>query len=111
MVQVGDIPVRLLHTPGHTPGSQCFLVGEKNLVSGDTLFVQGCGRVDLPGGDSDEMFRTLTQRLSKLPDDVVLMPGHNYGGEPTASLGEVRRGNPYLHLRSQDDWRRLMGGT
>jgi len=111
VVQVGDIPVRLLHTPGHTPGSQCFLVGKKHLVSGDTLFVQGCGRVDLPGGDPDEMFRTLTQRLSTLPDDLILMPGHNYGGPPSASLGEVRRGNPYLQVRNQEDWRRLMGGT
>ena len=111
VVQVGDIPVRLLHTPGHTPGSQCFLVGGKHLVSGDTLFVQGCGRVDLPGGDPDEMYRTLTQRLSTLPDDMILMPGHNYGGEPSASLGEVRRGNPYLRAQSLEDWRRLMGGA
>jgi glyoxylase-like metal-dependent hydrolase (beta-lactamase superfamily II) len=108
-VQVGQVPVRLLHTPGHTPGSQCFLVEERSLVSGDTLFVQGCGRVDLPGGDPDEMYHTLTQRLARLPDEVALYPGHHYGPEPTSTLGEQRRSNPFMTIRSLDDWRRLMG--
>lgn len=109
-VQVGAIPVRLLHTPGHTPGSQCFLVADKNLVSGDTLFAQGCGRVDLPGGDSDEMYRTLTQRLASLPDDMLLLPGHDYGGPTKASLGAIRQGNPFLQISSLEEWRRRMGG-
>ncbi|MFQ5719905.1 MAG: MBL fold metallo-hydrolase, partial [Acidobacteriota bacterium] len=90
-IHVGDVDVRLLHTPGHTPGSQCFLVHEQSLVAGDTLFVQGCGRVDLPGGDVDEMYRTLTQRLARLPDDVILLPGHDYGPAATSTLGEQRR--------------------
>jgi len=108
VVMAGKIPVRLIHTPGHTPGSQCFLVGEQALVSGDTLFVAGCGRVDLPGGDSEEMYRTLTQRLSKLPDDVVLLPGHHYGHAPSSTIGEQRRENPFLQVRSLEEWRRLM---
>jgi len=91
-VKVGGLEVELLHTPGHTPGSQCFRVGSA-LVSGDTLFLRGCGRVDLPGGDAAEMERTLTQRLSTLPDDLVLFPGHAYGGE-SAPLGEVKKTNP-----------------
>lgn len=93
-VTVGGIEVELLHTPGHTPGSQCFRVKDA-LVSGDTLFLQGCGRVDLPGGSIEEMERTLTERFAKLPDDLVLYPGHAYGGE-SAPLGQVRRTNPYL---------------
>jgi glyoxylase-like metal-dependent hydrolase (beta-lactamase superfamily II) len=109
VVRVGAIPVRLLHTPGHTPGSQCFLVDGRSLVSGDTLFVQGCGRVDLPGGDPDEMYRTLTQRLATLPDEVVLLPGHHYAETPTSTLGEQRRTNTHMRVRSLDDWRRLMG--
>jgi glyoxylase-like metal-dependent hydrolase (beta-lactamase superfamily II) len=109
VVHVGDIPVRLLHTPGHTPGSQCFLV-EKRLVAGDTLFVQGCGRVDLPGGDATEMYHTLTQRLARLDDDVVLFPGHHYGQRPTSTLGEERRSNVYLRVSSLDYWLQLMGG-
>jgi len=93
-IQVGAVEIELLHTPGHTPGSSCFRV-EDALVAGDTLFLQGCGRVDLPGGDPEEMRRTLTQRLAKLPDDMELFPGHAYGGEH-ASLGVVRRTNPYF---------------
>jgi glyoxylase-like metal-dependent hydrolase (beta-lactamase superfamily II) len=95
-VAVGDVEVELLHTPGHTPGSQCFRVGDA-LVSGDTLFLEGCGRVDLPGGDAAEMERTLAERLSKLPDDLVLYPGHAYGGEH-APLSEVRRTNDMIHM-------------
>lgn len=108
-MRVGQVPVRLVHTPGHTPGSQCFLVAGKALVSGDTLFVQGCGRVDLPGGDSDEMYRTLTQRLAKLPDDVVLYPGHDYAATPTSTMGEQKQTNACMRISSLEDWRQFMG--
>lgn len=108
VVQVGAIPIELVHTPGHTPGSQCFLVGDR-LVAGDTLFVQGCGRVDLPGGDPDEMYRTLTQRLARLPETTVLYPGHDYGPTPTSTLGQERRQNVYMQVRSLTDWRSFMG--
>lgn len=107
-IQVGDLPITLVHTPGHTPGSQCFLVGNR-LVSGDTLFVGGCGRVDLPGSDPDEMYFTLTQRLARLPGDTILFPGHHYGPTPTSTLGEERRTNQYLRIGSLEDWRSLMG--
>jgi hydroxyacylglutathione hydrolase len=106
--RVGEIDIQFLHTPGHTPGSQCFLLGNR-LVAGDTLFVQGCGRVDLPGGDSEAMYHTLTGKLAKLPADTVLYPGHNYGPTPTSTLGDERQHNLYLRIRSLDDWRRLMG--
>jgi len=96
-IPVGGIEVQLLHTPGHTPGSSCFRVGDA-LLAGDTLFLQGCGRVDLPGGDPDEMRRTLTQRLATLPDDLILYPGHAYGGK-SAPMGDVRRDNPVLGPR------------
>ena len=107
-VMIGAIPIALIHTPGHTPGSQCFLVGNR-LVSGDTLFVGGCGRVDLPGSDPDEMYLTLTQRLARLPGDTVLYPGHHYGPTPTSTLDVERRTNHYLRIRSIEDWRALMG--
>lgn len=107
-LKVGSVEIAFLHTPGHTPGSQCFRVGN-SLVAGDTLFLQGCGRVDLPGGDSEEMYRTLTQRLAKIKDEIVLYPGHNYGGKPFAAMGDVRRDNAYLRIRTLDDWLRIMG--
>ncbi len=107
-VRVGEVEVEFLHTPGHTPGSQCFLVRGR-LVSGDTLFVNGCGRVDLPGSDPEQMYRSLTERLAKLPDEVILFPGHDYGDKPTSTLKEERRTNYYLRVPTIEDWLRLMG--
>ena len=108
-ISVGSIDITFLHTPGHTPGSQCFRV-EDYLVAGDTLFLQGCGRVDLPGGNSEVMYDTLTRRLAKIQDEVVLYPGHNYGGGPSASMGNVRETNSYLQINSLEDWLAIMGG-
>ena len=107
-VQVGDISVELVHPPGHTPGSQCVLVQDR-LVSGDTLFIGGCGRVDLPGANPEEMYYTLTQRLSKIPDHVELYPGHNYAEATSSTLGRERRTNPYLRFPSLQDWMAQMG--
>jgi len=94
-IRVGEIRIRPLHTPGHTPGSQCFSVGN-HLVSGDTLFIKGCGRCDLPGGDPEEMYYTLTQKLMRMDDDTILLPGHNYAEKPQSTLGEEKRENPFL---------------
>ncbi len=107
-IALGEQEIRFLHTPGHTPGSQCFLV-DGRLVAGDTLFVQGCGRVDLPGGDAEAMYHTLTGKLAKLPRETVLYPGHNYGPTPTSTIGDELQTNYYLRIRSLEDWRRLMG--
>ncbi len=91
VVRVGDIEITLVHTPGHTPGSQCFMV-DGRLVSGDTLFLDGCGRTDLPGSDPTQMVESL-RRLSKVDDHVVLYPGHQYSAAPFASMGTVKRNN------------------
>ena len=107
-LMVGDIDIEFLHTPGHTPGSQCFRV-KNTLVSGDTLFIDGCGRVDLPGSDTEDMFRSL-QRLASLPDDTLLLPGHNYSAVPHATLGETKRTNTYLKIKDPETWKMMMGG-
>ncbi len=99
-IQVGDIDIELIHSPGHTPGSQCFKVNN-NLISGDTLFINGCGRCDFPGGNAEQMYYTLTQKLMRLPDDVVLYPGHHYAASPTSTMGEQKQSNPYLRLAAQ----------
>lgn len=106
-VRVGGLDIEWLHTPGHTPGSSCFRVNNA-LVAGDTLFLQGCGRVDLPGGDSEEMFRTLHERLATLPGEMILWPGHAYGGFH-APMSEVRRTNPYLQVKDMIAWKRTRG--
>jgi hydroxyacylglutathione hydrolase len=107
-VSVGGVTVKLVHTPGHTPGSQCFLV-EGALVSGDTLFIGGCGRVDLPGGDPEQMYYSLTQVLGRLPDETILYPGHDYAHKPVSSIGDEKRDNYYMRIGGLDDWLRLMG--
>ena len=103
---IGKNDIEFLHTPGHTPGSQCFKVNN-NLISGDTLFVQGCGRVDLPGSNSEDMFHSL-QKLSALPDETILYPGHNYSAEPYESLEKVKEINTYLRIQDLDMWKQIM---
>lgn len=105
---VGRLEIHFIHTPGHTPGSQCFLV-DGRLVSGDTLFIRACGRTDLPGSDPGEMYRSLTQRLGALPDQTVVYPGHNYGGDAT-TIGDEKRHNPMMRFPSMSDFLRAMGG-
>ena len=107
-VKVGDVPIELIHTPGHTPGSQCFLVDGK-LVAGDTLFLEGCGRLDLPGGDPVAMYESLTQKLAKVPDDAILFPGHQYSMEPSASMGETRRMNYVFRPKTAEQWLMMFG--
>jgi len=107
-ILIGEVTIRFLHTPGHTPGSQCFLAGN-SLVSGDTLFIGGCGRVDLPGSNPEAMYHSLTQVLSKLPEDTLLFPGHNYAPKPVSTIGDEKKENHYLRIKSLDDWMSLMG--
>jgi glyoxylase-like metal-dependent hydrolase (beta-lactamase superfamily II) len=103
IVSVGEVPITLVHTPGHTPGSQCFLV-DGRLLAGDTLFLDGCGRTDLPGGDPEQMYESLTTRLARVPDDTVLYPGHFYSAEPSAALGLTRRSNMVFQSSSVEHW-------
>lgn len=107
-IDVGGIRIKLIHTPGHTPGSQCFLVGRR-LVSGDTLFIDSCGRVDLPGGNAEQMYLSLTQKLMALPDETILFPGHNYSNRPTSTLGEQKSTNPYMRFQSLQHFLSAMG--
>jgi len=107
-IDLGGVRIKLIHTPGHTPGSQCFLV-DNRLVSGDTLFVGSCGRVDLPGSNAEEMYFSLTQRLMNLPDETILFPGHNYADKPISTLGEQKRTNPYLQFQSLREFLAAMG--
>jgi glyoxylase-like metal-dependent hydrolase (beta-lactamase superfamily II) len=107
-IDVGGLEIQLVHTPGHTPGSQCFLV-ENRIVSGDTLFIGSCGRVDLPGSNPEQMYYSLTQKLMALPDDTILFPGHNYAPLKQATLGEQKKTNPYLRFASLKQYLAAMG--
>ena len=103
VVRVGAIAVELIHTPGHTPGSQCFLV-EGRLVSGDTLFLEGCGRTDFPYSDATQMYESLTQRLAKVPDSTLLFPGHRYSPAGSPAMGETREKNWVFKPDSLEQW-------
>ena len=109
-VLVGQVPVSLIHTPGHTPGSQCLLV-DGRLLSGDTLFIKACGRCDLPGSDPRQMYESLTKTLKALDDATALYPGHNYAEKPVSSMGEEKQTNPFLKVPTQQDFLRLVGAA
>jgi glyoxylase-like metal-dependent hydrolase (beta-lactamase superfamily II) len=109
-LMVGEIPITLVHTPGHTPGSQCFLVDGK-LVAGDTLFLDGCGRTDLPGSDPEAMYFSLTQTLAQVPDDAVLYPGHLYSEKPSATMAETRQRNVVFRPSSKEQWLMMFGAA
>ena len=109
-LKVGNVEIELVHTPGHTPGSQCFHV-RGHLVSGDTLFIGACGRTDLPGGDAKQMHASLTQKLMKFNDSTVLCPGHNYASRPTTTMGEEKKTNPYLLCDSLENFLKFRTGV
>ncbi|MFT5209266.1 MAG: hydroxyacylglutathione hydrolase [Flavobacterium sp.] len=102
---IGSVDVEFLHTPGHTPGSQCFRIKD-TLVSGDTLFINGCGRVDLPGSNSEDMYHSV-QKLASLPGDTILLPGHNYADVPSASMSDTKKVNVYMRVRSLEAWKMM----
>ena len=107
-VRIGTLEAKLLHTPGHTPGSQCLLV-DGRLLTGDTLFIGACGRWDLPGGDPVQLHVSLTQRLAALPEETVVYPGHNYAPQPSSTIGEQRRTNPFMRFDSVEAFLRMAG--
>ncbi|OOG28140.1 MBL fold hydrolase [Thioalkalivibrio denitrificans] len=100
-IRVGETEIEALHTPGHTPGSTCYRLG-RDLITGDTLFVFGCGRCDLSGGDPEQMFQTLKGLREGLPEDTVIHPGHNYAEKPTSTLKEQAEGNPFMCFTEVD---------
>ena len=107
-VTLGKLELALMHTPGHTPGSVCFTVQDR-LIAGDTLFIGGCGRCDLPGGDPELMYKSLT-RLRQMDDQLVLYPGHNYAPEQLAPLALEKERNPFLKAPTQEAFLNRIGG-
>ncbi len=100
-IALGETEIEVLHTPGHTPGSACYRIADR-LITGDTLFVFGCGRCDLRGGDPEQMYHTLNDMQKKLSEDTLILPGHNYAEKETSSLAEQIEGNPFMHFDDLD---------
>ena len=108
VIEFGDSKLTVLYTPGHSKDSIC-LVGDGKIFSGDTLFVGSCGRVDLPGGSSKELYHSLFEVLYHLEDGLVLYPGHNYGNTAISSIGDEKTTNPILQRRTEDEFVDMMG--
>jgi hydroxyacylglutathione hydrolase len=106
-IELGDLTIHCLHTPGHSPGSQCFVL-DNLLLSGDTLFVGSCGRCDLPDSSPEDLYHSL-QLLAKMDGNTLVLPGHNYGPRPTTTIEDERRYNPYLRIPTLEIWLRMMG--
>jgi len=94
-IRVGSVSLTVFHTPGHTPGG-ISLYTDGYVFTGDTLFTESVGRTDLPGGSCDTMAKAIREKLLTLPDDTVVLPGHNYGRMPTSTIGHEKRHNPFL---------------
>lgn len=108
VLQVGSIEVRVLHTPGHTPGSVVFATPEA-VITGDTLFVTRCGRADLPGSDPAALYQSLG-RLARLPKELLVYPGHDYGPKPSSTIGFELENNPYLQCPDLESFLSLRMG-
>ncbi len=106
-VKVGKVVIKIIHTPGHTNDSICLLLDNK-LLTGDTLFVGECGRTDLPGGSSEDMYDSLFNKLLKLNDKIEVYPGHDYGPRASSTIGEERRTNYTLKRRSLEEFAEFM---
>lgn len=106
-IKVGKIKIKIIHTPGHSPGAICLLIDGK-LITGDTLFVNAIGRTDLPGGDSIKLFESL-QKLKKLSDNVEIYPGHDYGDMPFSTIGGQKKTNPYFKCETKEQFLKLLG--
>ena len=105
VLSVGGVKFETYRTPGHTPGCICFKHGDI-LIAGDAIFIDGCGRCDLPGGDAVLMYDSLYNVISKFPDSTLIFPGHDYGPKPYDTLGNQKKTNPYLTCSSREEFLR-----
>lgn len=106
ILELGASKIEIMHTPGHTPGSACYKTQDQ-LITGDTMFVFGCGRCDMAGGDPNQMYETLHKITSSLPSHTCVLPGHNYATQPSATLKEQVEGNPFLHMHNENEFRKF----
>jgi len=108
VLKLGELEIKVIHTPGHSPGGICLLV-DKKLITGDTLFVGECGRVDLPGGSAEELYDSLFNKIATLDSDIEVYPGHDYGQEPYSTIGYEKRHNYVLQPRTKEQFIQFMG--
>jgi len=108
IIKVGKITMEVISTPGHSKDSICLIINSQIIITGDTLFVGNCGRIDLPGGDINDMYESLFGKITKLNDDLIVYPGHNYGNKPVSTIGEEKKNNYVLSPRTKNEFIELM---
>ncbi|MGA1821977.1 MAG: hydroxyacylglutathione hydrolase family protein [Thermoplasmatota archaeon] len=106
VLNLGGNRIEILKTPGHTPGGICLIVDNEFLITGDTMFINDCGRCDLPGGSLEDMYDSL-QRIKDLPDDLMVLPGHDYGPKPRDRLGNQKTANFTMNVNSLEEFSKL----
>lgn len=106
-VVFGNELIRVISTPGHTPGSSCFLWRDR-LLTGDTLLIGGCGRTDFQNGSAAALYDSITRKLFTLPDDTLVYPGHDYKGRRVSTVGEEKATNPRLAGKTRDEFIAIM---
>lgn len=108
IISIGEINLRVLYTPGHSEDSICLILNKESVITGDTLFVGNCGRVDLPGSDPEIMYDSLYFKVANLDDSLVVYPGHNYGITPTSTILNEKLNNPMLNFKTKDAFLKYM---
>ncbi len=106
-LRLGEVNLKFILTPGHTLGGICIIVDNEAIITGDTLFIGDCGRTDLPGGNIEQMFRTLKEKIIPLPDHLIVYPGHDYGDKPFDTLGNQKRTNKTLLAKNLDEFSKI----
>lgn len=109
VISIGALNLRVLHTPGHSEDSICLIIDKEAVFTGDTLFVGGVGRIDLPGGNVKEMYLSLYTKVSALEDQLTVYPGHDYGPFPFSTIGKEKQSNFALQAKSEGEFLALMG--
>jgi len=106
-LRLGNIDLQFILTPGHSPGGICVLVDDKAIITGDTLFIGDCGRTDLSGGNINQMYKSLQEKIKPLPDNIIVYPGHDYGEKPFDTLGNQKRKNKTLLARNIEEFSKI----
>jgi hydroxyacylglutathione hydrolase len=106
-IRIGELNLEVLYTPGHSEDSICLIVNKESIITGDTLFVGNCGRVDLPGSNPEKMYDSLS-KVANLDDSLVVYPGHNYGSTPTSTILDEKTNNPMLNFKTKEAFLKYM---
>ncbi len=108
ILQIGKVQIKAIATPGHTDSHMAYLVNNTHLLTGDALFIRGCGRTDFQNGNAGILYDSVTQGLFSLPDETLVYPAHDYRGHTVSTIGEERKLNPRFADKSRNEFIEFM---